>query len=257
MTMRLSIRALTVAAMLVGSRVVGAQGQAAVMQVALGDREYKARDLVSALQHYEGAVALDSALTEALWKGSNAAIDLGEFNDAERASYYAKGEQLARLAVKSNPNSSEAHFALAKALGRVALSKGKREKVQYAREVHDEVGAALRLDQTNAGALHVHGMWNAEIMRLSRVERWAAKNLLGGGVLGEASWESAQQYLERAVAIEPNRITHRLDLAAVYADRDEKDKAREQYETIARLPVTDYNDPRYKQIAEERLRSLR
>ena len=101
------------------------------------------------------------------------------------------------------------------------------------------------------------GMWNAEIMRLNRVERWAAKNLLGGGVLGEASWDSAQQYLERAVAIEPNRITHRLDLAAVYADRGATDKAREQYEMIARLPITDYNDPHYKQIAEERLRSLR
>lgn len=256
MTMRLSIRAVTIAAMLFSARVVAAQGRAAGMQVALGDREYTARNLISALQHYEAAVALDSMLTEALWKGSNAATDLGEFNDAERASYYAKGEQLARLAVKSNPNSSEAHFVLAKALGRVALSKGKREKVKYAREVHDEVGAALRLDQTNAGALHVLGMWNAEIMRLNRVERWAAKNLLGGGVLGEASWDNAQQYLERSVAIEPNRITHRLDLAGVYADRGETEKAREQYETIARLPVTDYNDPRYKQIAEERLRSL-
>jgi Tfp pilus assembly protein PilF len=99
-------------------------------------------------------------------------------------------------------------------------------------------------------------MWNAEIMRLSRLERWAARNLLGGGVLGEASWDNAQVYLERAVSIEPNRITHRLDLAGVYADRGEKDKAREQYETIARLPVTDYNDPRYKQLAEERLRDL-
>jgi len=52
MTMRLSIRAVTVAAMLFGARFVGAQGRAAAMQVALGDREYTARDLVSALQHY-------------------------------------------------------------------------------------------------------------------------------------------------------------------------------------------------------------
>ena len=61
---------------------------------------------------------------------------------------------------------------------------------------------------------------------------------------------------ERAAAIEPNRITHRLDLAAVYADRGDKAKAREQYEMIARFPVTDYNDPRYKALAEERLRAL-
>jgi hypothetical protein len=227
------------------------------MQVALGDRDYTARNLVSAMQHYEAAVAIDSLNAEGLWKAANAAVDLGEFNDAERESYYARGEQLARLAVKASPNSADAHFALAKALGRVALSKGKRDKVKYAGVVHDEVQAALRLDQTHAGALHVLGMWNAEIMRLSRIERWAARNLLGGGVLGEASWDNAQSYLERAASIESNRITHRLDLAAVYADRGDTAKAREQYELIARLPVADYNDPRYKQIAEERLRALR
>jgi hypothetical protein len=254
MNMRLSIRATTFAAMLFGARVAGAQ--AAAMHVAMGDHEFTARNLVAALQHSEAAVAADSSLTEALWKASNSAIDLGEFNDAEREKYYARGEELARLAVKSNPNSSDAHFALAKAMGRVALSKGKREKVKYAREVHDEVNTALRLDQTNAGALHVLGMWNAEIMRLNRVERWAAKTLLGGGVLGEASWDNAQSFLERAVAVEPHRITHRLDLAGVYADRGDKAKAREQYEQIARMPVLDFNDPQYKQIAADRLREL-
>jgi hypothetical protein len=248
---------MTFTAMLCGTRVVAAQGTAANMQVALGDKEYTARNLVAALQHYEAAATIDSTLGEALWKASNSAIDLGEFNDAERASYYARGEALARQAVRTNPNLSEAHFALAKALGRVALSAGKRDKVKYASVVHDEVRDALRLDQTNAGALHVYGMWNAEIMRLSRIERWAARNLLGGGVLGEANWDNAQSYLERAAAIEPNRITHRLDLAAVYADRGDAAKAREQYEMIARLPVTDYNDPHYKQLAEERLQALR
>jgi tetratricopeptide (TPR) repeat protein len=247
---------MTFAAMLVAARAAGAQGTAAAMQVALGDRDYTARNLTSALQHYEAAVAIDSTLAEALWKAANAAVDLGEFNDAERERYYTRGEQLARRAVKANPNSADAHFALAKALGRVALSKGKRDKVKYAGVVHDEVGEALRLDQTHAGALHVLGMWNAEIMRLSRIERWAARNLLGGGVLGQANWDNAQTYLERAASIEPNRITHRLDLAAVYADRGEKAKAREQYEMIARLPVTEYNDPQYKKLAEERLRAL-
>jgi tetratricopeptide (TPR) repeat protein len=256
MSMRLSIRAMTLAAMLVAARAAAAQGTAATMQVALGDRDHTERNLASAMQHYEAAVALDSTFVEALWKAANAAVDLGEFNDAERERYYARGEQLARLAVKANPNSADAHFVLAKALGRVALSKGKRDKVKYAGIIHDEVHQALRLDQTHAGALHVLGMWNAEIMRLSRIERWAARNLLGGGVLGEASWDNAQTYLERAASIEANRITHRLDLAGVYADRGETAKAREQYEMIARLPVADYNDPHYKQLAEERLRSL-
>jgi tetratricopeptide (TPR) repeat protein len=254
MSIRMSIRATITTAMLLITRV--AAGQTPAEHIALGDKEFVARNLVAAMQHYEAAVAADSSNVEALWKASNAAVDLGEFNDAERQSYYARGEELGRLAVKAGPNSANAHFALGKALGRVALSKGKRDKVKYAGVVHDEVHKALRLDSLNAGALHVLGMWNAEIMRLSGFERWAARNLLGGGVLGEANWDNAQRYLERAVSLEPDRITHRLDLAAVYADRDETAKAREQYEAIAKLPIADYNDPRYKQLAEERLRSL-
>ena len=254
MSIRMSIRATMTAAMLLVTGV--ALAQTPTEQVAAGDKEFQARNLVAALRLYEAAIAADSLNVEALWKAANSAVDLGEFNDAERQSYYARGEQLGRLAVKANPNSSNAHFALAKALGRVALSKGKRDKVKYAGVVHDEVHEALRLDSLNAGALHVLGMWNAEIMRLSGFERWAARNLLGGGVLGEANWENAQRYLERAVSLEPNRITHRLDLAAVYADRENTAKARAEYEEIAKLPVTDYNDPRYKQLAEERLRSL-
>jgi tetratricopeptide (TPR) repeat protein len=254
MSIRMSIRATITTAMLLITRV--AAGQSPAEHIALGDKDFAARNLAAAMQHYEAAVAADSSNVEALWKASNAAVDLGEFNDAERQSYYARGEELGRLAVKAGPNSANAHFALAKALGRVALSKGKRDKVKYAGVVHDEVHQALRLDSLNAGALHVLGMWNAEIMRLSGFERWAARNLLGGGVLGEANWDNAQRYLERAVSLEPDRITHRLDLAAVYADRDETAKAREQYEAIAKLPVADYNDPRYKQLAEERLRSL-
>ena len=252
--MRLSIRASIAAAMLLVTRV--AVAQTAAEHLAAGDKEYAARNLVGALHHYEEAIAADSSNVEALWKASNAAVDLGEFNDAERQSYYTKGEELGRLAVKANPQSANAHFALAKALGRVALSKGKRDKVKYAGVVHDEAQEALRLDSLNAGALHVMGMWNAEIMRLSGFERWAAKNLLGGKVLGEASWESAQHLLERAVSLEPSRITHRLDLAGVYADHDNPAKAKEQYEMVLQLPVEDYNDPHYKQVAEQRLKEL-
>jgi Tfp pilus assembly protein PilF len=84
-----------------------------------------------------------------------------------------------------------------------------------------------------------------------------AKNFLGGQIFGEANWDNAQSYLEQAVALDPNRIAHRLDLAAVYADRNERAKAVEQYEWIARAPSTDFNDPNYKADAARRLRDLR
>jgi len=105
--------------------------------------------------------------------------------------------------------------------------------------------------------LHVMGVWNAEVMRLNGLSRMIAKTFLGGKVFGEASWDNAVRDLEEAVALDPNRITHRLDLGEVYEDRDRKDKAIEEYEWIARAPVIEFNDAKYKEQAARRLRGLR
>jgi uncharacterized protein HemY len=99
-------------------------------------------------------------------------------------------------------------------------------------------------------------VWNAEVMRLSGFERVVARNLLGGRALGAASWPEAQRYLERAVALAPERIVHHLELGDVYRDRGNRVAARRAYETVLRLPATDYNDERYKAQAEAALRVL-
>jgi hypothetical protein len=135
--------------------------------------------------------------------------------------------------------------------------RGTRDRIKYAGVVRDEAIAALKLNPNHDGALHVMGVWNAEVMRLNGISRMIAKNFLGGQVFNAASWDSAQTYLEKAVAAAPNRITHHLDLAAVYADRDQTIKAREQYEWIARATPAEYNDAKYKEEAARREKELR
>lgn len=236
-----------------------ASGQTAAEQIALGDQDHAALHIASALSHYRAALAIDSTNYDALTKAAHEAVDLGEFNPSPdaRAELYRSAEQYARRAVAANPNDAEGHFELARALGRNAQTKGTREKIKYAREVRSEALATLKLAPNHAGALHILGEWNAEVMRLSGFSRMIAKNFLGGQIFGEASWDNAQKYLEAAVAAEPERITHRLDLGAVYADRGEKAKAIEQYEFIASAPVRDFNDPSYKAEAAARLQKLR
>lgn len=236
-----------------------ARGQSAGDHVAQGDRARATLDAAAALKHYEAALAANPGNYEAAWKASGEAVDLGEFNadDAARKDLYARAERYARQAVSANPRGVEGHFALARAIGRNALSMGTRDRVKFANEVRKEALAALEANPKHAGALHVLGVWNAEIMRLSGPARFFAKNLLGGKTFGEASWDGARRYLEEAVAIEPDRITHRLDLAGVYADIGEKAKAREQLEWIARATPRDYNDANYKRVAAERLAKLK
>jgi len=250
----MNMRLMVVAATVLSSSSVLAQ--TAAEHIVLGDKEHEAMNAVAAMQHYQAAVRADANSAEALWRAANAAVDLGEFDAPRQDSLYRLGEHYARRAVQADPKNSMAHFALAKAIGRRALSLGPRDRVKYAGEVRKEAMEALSLDSTNAGALHVMGLWHANIMRLSGFTRFLAKNLLGGKTFGEANWNDAARYLERAAAIEPSRILHRVDLAQIYADRGEKAKAREQFQNALRMKHTDYNDKWYQQQAEKGLKEL-
>lgn len=253
----MSLRAIVLAAALVVARAAGAQS--AAEHIAMGDREHDAMHADAALHHYEEALSADPKNYEALWKASRDAVDLGEAEtDAtKRTALYKEAEGFARRAVEANPGDAEAHFHLARSLGRAALTLGKKDRVKYAGEVRAQALAALEKNPNHPGALHVMGVWNAEVMRLSGIERFFAKNLLGGKVFSTASWDNAVSYMERAVAADPDRIVHHLDLGEIYADVGSKAKAREQFELVAKLPAREFNDVRYKRQAEQDLAKLK
>ena len=131
------------------------------------------------------------------------------------------------------------------------------DRIRYAKLIRLEALEALKYDSLHSGALHVMGSWNAEIMRVNGLERAFAKRFLGAEVFGTASWEEAQRYLEKAVRIDPDRLVHHLDLGAVYADRGNKIRAREQFDFILSAPMREFNDPAYKKKAADRLKKLK
>lgn len=231
-----------------------------VALIARGDSAYALFNADQALAHYDSALAIDSLNADALGKASRTAIDIGEAmtDAAGQKEIFRKGERYARAAVRADSGNAENWFHLARALGRTALSVGVRDRVRYAVEIRRCAQNALAINADHPGALHVLGMWNAEVKRLSGVELFFARRFLGGNVLGQANWKDAVTYMERAVAVDPERIAHKLDLAGIYADTKERDKARTLYASvISATRRVDYNDPLYKKQAEERLQRLR
>jgi tetratricopeptide (TPR) repeat protein len=210
------------------------------------------------LLQYEGVIGADTTNYEALWRAAAIAVELGEFNPDthQRDTLFKQAEQYARRAVAADPRDAEGHFQLARALGRTALTLGVRARAKYAVEVREEALAALASNPQHAGALHVVGLWHQNVMQLGKLERLAAKLFLGAKIFGKASWAEAQQSLEQAVAIEPNRIAHRLDLGRLYAARKQYDRAREQLQWVLAAPPADYNDEHYKREAAEALREI-
>ena len=208
-------------------------------------------DLPTALAHYEAALAIDSMAYVPNWRAAIALLDEGEqipdsVKSPERDSLYARAERLARRAVAADSLGADGHFALAAAVGRASLTMGKKERIRRARIIRDEAQRTLALDPRHDGAYHILGRWNAEIMRLSGLSRFFAKNLLGAGIFGEASWEGAVSNMERAVALDPGRLYHRLELAEIYVDRKRYDDARDQLAELQALPDREIMDSVYR-----------
>lgn len=237
----------------------GLGAQVAKEHVAIGDTDYEARRAQSALEHFRQALALEPKNYEALWKASRVAVDLAESKGASvrvRDSLLLDAQRNAESAIAVGPRNAEGHFSLARALGRKALSVGTMERIRYSKVIRAEALEALRYDSTHAGALHVLGMWNAEIMRVNGFARAFARTFLGAELFSLASWDEAQRLLELSVKLDQSRIVHRLDLGHVYADRADRARAREQFEWIARAPVREFNDVLYKEQAADLLRKL-
>src|SRR3989442_11920120 len=223
-----------------------------VHHVALGDSAGLMHPDV-ALRPYQAALAIDSLSYEANWEGAGDIGDVakqiqGNADSLKRRRdiLYSVGRGYAERAIRADSTRADGHYALSMVLGRLSRTKGSKERVRYAKIIFDEATRAVQIDSNHDNAHHVLGAWHAEVKRLSGFQRFFAKMLFGGGFMDKANWDDAVRHLERAVAIAPNHIYHRLELAEVYTDLGRYSKAREQLTVIATLPVADVMDPQDK-----------
>lgn len=266
------------ALVLLGAPRLAAQATPAE-QIALGDSARLALHSDEALRHYQAAVeeiqrAVGTQLEtiagvhtpnplycEALWKAAREIADvakqlLGDSLKQRRDSLYSLGRTWAETALQADSSVANAHFALALVLGRLSRTRGGKERVRFAKVIYDETVRTIEMDPRHDGAYHILGMWNAEVKRLSGLTRFFAKTLFGAGFMDRASWDSAVVDMERAVELNPQQVYHRLELAGVYLDVDQPDKAKEQLLAIAGLPDGDPMDPYYKRLAAAALADI-
>jgi hypothetical protein len=150
---------------------------------------------------------------------------------AEQEGLYVKSESYANQAIKLDDKNDAGYFELARSIGRLSQLRGVAAALLQGlgTKVKENLDKSLSLNPKNAGAWVALGLWNAEIV---------AK---GVAFLYGADAGKVVPSMEKAIALEPDAIIHRVEYAKalMLLDPKNKPKAIELLEKAVTLKVND------------------
>ena len=231
-----------------------AQNVAALMQQAQAfEKSFKDDD---ALRKYIEVLKYDPVNIDALCKTSELYNIIGKrlSTKDEQKKYYKTGEAYARKAFKVNPNHSEANFAMAISMGRIALVSSGTEKVAAVKEIKTYADRCIQLDPKNFKGYHVLGKWHYEVSDLNSFERWIVK--VTYGALPPSSLDESIKNYEKSRQLAPGFLLNYLELAKAYKRKGETNKARALLEQMQKLPPSASDDVKIKRLGRELLDDL-
>jgi tetratricopeptide (TPR) repeat protein len=161
----------------------------------------------------------------------------------------------ARRAVAINPNDPEAQLAVAISYGKMEPLETNRQKFEAVRIIKDAADKAIKLDPRNDLSWHVPGRWHERLAEVNPVMRVMAQ--VAFGKLPDSTHEEAATCFQRAIALNPNRLMHYIELGLVYAQMGRTDEARRFINTGLSMPNTEKDDPEVKSQGREVLTNFR
>jgi tetratricopeptide (TPR) repeat protein len=217
------------------------------------DEKHRNSEALSLYLKADGQKPNDAEILRRLSK-QYAQLMLDAKSASEKRQLGEKGLDAAQRAVTANPNNTQTHLSLAIFYGRIALDEPARRKVEMSSLIRQEAETAARLDPKNDYAWHVLGRWNYELANFNPFLKALAQAIYGK--LPDASNEKAVEYFSKAIALQPRRVAHHLELGRAYLALGEKQKARAQFNKGLPLPSTEKDDDDNKQRARATLEQL-
>ena len=215
-----------------------------------GDDAFARCDYPSAERQYDSVLAVGPPNAELLWHLARLHIAMGDASEEnERGEHYRAAGDFAKKCISLDSTSSEGFAWLAASLGNEAMEAGGKRKVQLANEIKKCLDRSVALDSTNDIAWSILGTFYRALGGVSWIERQLAKLLLGS--LPEGGYTESEQAFRRAIAIAPQSMRHRFELALLYEAMDRTDEARVEYAACAALQPQMISDRRRLAKAEK------
>jgi tetratricopeptide (TPR) repeat protein len=210
-----------------------------------GDDSYRKFNNVEAIGYYEKALNITPDNFDVLLrlvKTYNAAgEEYYEYRNRTGAEYYIdKALELADKFKNKFPDSSAAYTYFAMSNGNIALFKGGKEKIKYAKLVEDNAKKSISMNPNAYLPYIILGIYYREIAGLSWIERAFANTFLGGVPSG--TYNESALMLKKALSIDPNMIVANFQLALTYRKMDRKSDEKALLQKILDLPIRDFQD---------------
>lgn len=161
------------------------------------------------------------------------------------------GQRAAALA----PGDAEAQVSVAITYGKMMPFFGSKEQVQTSPRIKAALDRTLRLDPRHDTAWHILGRWQRTLAEITGIKRALAGAIYGG--LPKGSDEEARKSFEKAIALNPHRLMHYIELGRVYARLGRRDDARRFLSKGLAMPSVEKDDPETKARGREALEKLR
>jgi len=158
-------------------------------------------------------------------------------------------------AVTLSPSDPDAQLAVAISYGKRLPLLGNKQQIADSRVIKIAVDKVIALDAQNDLAWQVLGRWYLGLAEVSSVKRALAQVVYGK--LPSAKYEDAQHCFEKAIALNPNRLMHYIELGRTYADMGRTAEARKVILKGLAMPPTEKDDPETKDRGRQILASLR
>ncbi len=150
----------------------------------------------------------------------------------------------AERAVASNPNDCDANLSVAICLGKLTPYLGAKESVEASRRIKVSAEKAVKLNPKNDLAWQLLGRWHQELANIGIATRALAKVIYGG--LPAASNEEAVKCFQKAMALNPKRLLHVVELGRTYALMGQEENAKKYLKEGLAMAETDKDDPETK-----------
>jgi hypothetical protein len=174
---------------------------------------------------------------------------------AEAKALAEKALEFGRRALALDDRNAKAHLNLAVSYGKLTEFAGNKQKVEYAKMIHDEARRSIELDPGDDYAWHVLGRWHAEVANLNTVLRTIANYVYGG--LPPASTEDAVRCFKKAVELAPQRVLHHAELAKTYVKGSRPEAAAQEWQNVLGLKPNGADDEQYQRDARIALEQYR